>query len=150
VSPPTRWIIIALLCIPTIGAIGKWKAREIESAWNEHFYPAPQSPAVTPLGDEILRRQDSNDMNHFLREYHRVEGLVAEAQRKGADVSMFVGRLKDSTILARNGAFREARFVLNRVEMGLPHPTPPVVPASREVSEAQGAPIEGRPVPLPR
>lgn len=144
-SSRTRWILAALVCVPVVAAIVKWKWTEIDTAYQDWYYPAPQSPAVTPLGEEILRQRDSADMNRYLREYHRIEEQVAEEQRRGVDVGVYVGRLKDSTILARQGAFREAMSMLNLVEMGLPKPRQPVRPAPPGSDETEG-PIEGRPV----
>ena len=143
----SRWLLIALLCVPVVAGIVKWKWQELEAAYNDYYYPPPKGPAVTPLGEEILRAEDDKNMNRFLREYQRVQDLVDTAQQRGADVSIARGRLKDSTILARAGAFREGLSMLNMIEMSLPKTGTRVQPAPQGAGEeSKGAPIEGRPV----
>ncbi len=147
-SSRTRWTIVALLCVPVLAAVLKWQWRAIDAAYQNWRYPVPQGPAVTSLGDEILRQEDSKDMNRFLHRYHRIVGLVADAHRRGVDVGPFVGRLKDATILAQQGAFRDAMAMLNLIEMGLPKRSQSVQPAASDAGEEEGPiqPIEGRPV----
>src|SRR5436190_1104208 len=109
----TYWIIAALLTVPFALGVGRRRWESWSRTWQDWRYPAPKSPAVSPLGEEILRRQDSESMTHFLREYHRIQSQVDAAEDRGSDVAVLKGRMKDSTILARRGDFRRALFVLN-------------------------------------
>lgn len=139
------WILALLLALPFLTRIARRPLAALGTAWQDWRYPAPKGPAVSTLGQEIVQKDDSQAMDRFLREYQRVQSLVNANQDQGVDISDFQGRLKISTILARQRQFRLAMSVLNRIEMSLPHPQQNLVP--QIPSDASQAPRRAVPSP---
>ena len=122
------WSCFALLTLAAAAWVFDNYGGLLMSALNKRRYPdirRTSGPLERTLDADIRRRK----IDSFVSESRRVRGLVEEAEAKGFYAAGLRERLDRAALQAEAGRFREARMLLNIVEVRIPRETESLVPA---------------------
>lgn len=126
----------------------------LRDRWERSRYPGIRERS--PLAESMSRELGERRRQELVREYRRVEALLAAAAREGFDVSALSAKLARVARLIDKGDERLVRSYLNSIELRVPRKKPvehvAVVNESDFGGEDSGGLEAGprRPAPKPR